>query len=443
MRRRNVSVTLHSINRIYYGQPLKLGSYTLAGRHFTSTSIHGKSDDSSLHNSKNVDVAIVGGGAVGSLMAKLLSEKVPSLKVALLDFRTPRLGKDVLPTTNPTLSEPNARAYALSPASLNLFGENVLRRLVDSGRVAFYDSMQIWESDGPATLHFTQEDIESQGIEGGLVESNVLGAVIEDEPLVSCIWDDLREKGQVDLLSPSSVKSISSSCNPIKSQQPGYSDPVELTYLANDGKEEHKLTADLLIAADGANSIVRRLLGTFPTISIGYGRKAVTCTVALEGDINRTAFQRFQPNGPIALLPVWGDDNSNKQNGMKYYANIVWSTTPSEAEELQQLSNEEFINRMNELLQSGPTNTPPLFSEEIKNSSFWPISQAAQGLEMLSQSINTGLSMSSWTERQRGFVVPPVITEIVGKRFGFPLNLMHAKNYVGNRVCLIGDGKNY
>ena len=129
------------------------------------------------------------------------------------------------------------------------------------------------------------------------------------------------------------------------------------------------------------------------------------------------------------------------QSISKHYANIVWSTTPEEAKELQELSESEFIARMNDLLQSGPTLAPPLFSEEIKASTPWPLSQAAHGLEMLAQSANTGLSMSSWTERRRGFIVPPLINEIVGRRFAFDLNLMHSKNYVDSRVCLLGDGE--
>lgn len=50
---------------------------------------------------------------------------------------------------------------------------------------------------------------------------------------------------------------------------------------------------------------------------------------------------------------------------------------------------------------------------------------------MLPHSVNTGLSMAFWTERQR-----------LSTRFAFDLNLMHAKSYVApSRVCLIGDGK--
>ena len=111
----------------------------------TEKSKSSKSSKSSLSSIKNkhYDVAIVGGGAVGSTLARMLSEKVPSLNIALLDARTPRSVEDTL---NKTATTPNARAYAISPNNLNLFGHTILERLNDSGRISFYDKMQVSQS---------------------------------------------------------------------------------------------------------------------------------------------------------------------------------------------------------------------------------------------------------------------------------------------------------
>ena len=276
--------------------------------------------------------------------------------------------------------------------------------------------MKIWESDGPATLHFTKEDVPSS-------KNGILGAVVEDEPLVSILWDEMRKDNHVELISPATLKHIS-----IPPKTGGKKDePVQISY--QEGETNVDATADLLIAADGANSFVRRSLGIFPTNSLGYGRKAVTCTVELESNINGIAFQRFQPNGPLALLPVW-DENA----GGKKFANIVWSTSPEEALALQNVSESEFIERINNLLQTGPLNGPSLASEDTK--SFIPF---VNSLESLLQSANAGLSLSGWNERQRGFMIPPKISAVVGGRFSFDLNLMHARNYIGPRVALVGD----
>lgn len=399
------------------------------------------------------DVTIIGGGAVGSVLAKQLSRNVPSLKISLVDARTPPPFQQVVANVNST---PSPRAYALSPKSLSLLGASVLEQLEQHDRVAYYDSMQVWESDGPAILHFTKEDLQADdsgcgsgsGSNSGpgpsSIRTDILGAVIEDSPMVSCIWDELRNDDVVDLISPVSIQRIISPKNT-------NDDQVEVQFSTNETSNDDgtsttttkKISTNLLIAADGGNSFVRRSLGTFPTVSFGYGRHAVTCTVAIDSSINQIAFQRFQPNGPIALLPVWGTKDGNRDgnagDGQTIYANIVWSTTPEEAKMLTQLPEEEFVQRMNDLLQSGPTTSPPIVSDEFKQSMPRPLGDALNGLEMLSNSINSGLSMSGMTERRRGFAVPPLITQVVGRRFSFELNLMHARNYVRPRVALVGD----
>lgn len=380
------------------------------GKGFSSTTTNWE-DDHAHYN-----VVIAGGGAVGATLAHQLSKRLPSLSLAVIDPRTPKCPSQLFSSLQDgTEVTPNARAYALSPKSLEFLGDKVLDRLSEKGRIANYDAMQIWESDGPATLHFTSEDVQPS--------RKILGAVVEDEPLVSMLWDEMRQEKKVDLISPGTIKNIT------LPRLNNKDDPVKVCFQTLERENTISVTTDLLIAADGANSFVRRFLGTFPTTSMGYGRKAVTCTVELDQSIRGTAFQRFQPNGPIALLPVWDNRASNRN-----FANVVWSTTPEEAARLQDLSKVDFVQQMNQLLQRGPVNGPSLASEETKR--LFPM---IDGLESLLQSANAGLSLSGWNERHRGFRIPPKITSVVGGCFSFDLNLMHAKKYVGPRVALVGD----
>ena len=390
-----------------------------------------------MSHTKHYDVTIIGGGAAGSALANLLATHVPSLKVSLMDSRTPKPFADVRIDSSAAENNafPSPRAYALSPKSLNLLGNDIVSRLEDAGKIAYYDSMQVWESDGPAVLQFNHDDLEHKIQISKRSGGDMLGAVVEDEPMVSCLWDKMRE-GNVDLISPAAIQKITP---PVDKDDLS---KVEIMYQCADADETKSISTNLLIAADGANSFVRRTLGTFPTISYSYGRQAVTCTVEIEGSMNQTAFQRFQPNGPIALLPVWHEDSQLRDGNCgenKTYANIVWSTTPEEAKSLMNLSELDFVNLMNDLLQSGPTNAPPLVSDDLKKSMPRPLQDAVKGLEMLSQSINNGLTLSGMTERKQGFSIPPVITSVVGRRFAFDLKLMHAKNYVSPRVALVGD----
>ncbi len=77
---------------------------------------------------------------------------------------------------------------------------------------------------------------------------------------------------------------------------------------SGDGTGQRRLAARLLVGADGANSPVRRFAG-IESRGWDYDRHAVVATVQLEGagwggEARKTAYQRFLPTGPIALLPV-------------------------------------------------------------------------------------------------------------------------------------------
>lgn len=54
--------------------------------------------------------------------------------------------------------------------------------------------------------------------------------------------------------------------------------------------------------------------------------------------VNDTAWQRFLPTGPLALLPVRGG-----------YSNIVWSTTVQQALALEKATPQEFAFAVNEV----------------------------------------------------------------------------------------------
>lgn len=64
------------------------------------------------------------------------------------------------------------------------------------------------------------------------------------------------------------------------------------------------LECRLLVGADGAMSKVREFMGV-EAIGWDYNQKGIVATLKIqEGVENNTAWQRFLPSGPIALLPV-------------------------------------------------------------------------------------------------------------------------------------------
>jgi len=73
----------------------------------------------------------------------------------------------------------------------------------------------------------------------------------------------------------------------------------------------------LLVAADGALSRVREMMD-FQTREWDYGHRAIVTTVQVEQPHGSTAWQRFLPSGPLALLPLPGDEG-------QHLCSIVWS----------------------------------------------------------------------------------------------------------------------
>ncbi len=174
-----------------------------------------------------------------------------------------------------------------------------------------------------------------------------------------------------------------------------------------------KLAARLLVGADGANSPVRMFSG-ITSRGWDYGRHGVVATLQMEGlgwggEDLKTAYQRFLPTGPVAMLPLPGNHSS-----------MVWSTTPELAARLKTLSAKDFIAMVNAAFRLSP--------EDLAYLHTLPSGQAEE---------------VAWRIEHTGYDVSRVPQEVVGVQEGsvasFPLKLRHADTYIGERVALVGD----
>ena len=95
------------------------------------------------------------------------------------------------------------------------------------------------------------------------------------------------------------------------------------------------LRARLVIGADGAHSPTRRLSGT-RAYGWSYGQKAAVGTVRLSR-ASDVAWQRFLPDGPIAVLPATDDP---------CVANVVWTNAPAEADRIAALDDDAFAREV-------------------------------------------------------------------------------------------------
>ena len=162
------------------------------------------------------------------------------------------------------------------------------------------------------------------------------------------------------------------------------------------------LQTRLLVAADGANSQIRRDCGIewqgFPVQS----HRPHVYGPTLQPTCHHEPFNDFFPNGPCALLPTKSPQ----------HATIVWSTTPEQALQYKNASKHELVQELNTMLQQGPQRIPPLFDNvAFHQTRLVTLGKFAYGVERVVDTVQYGLTMAHWNDHDEVFVAPPRIEE--------------------------------
>lgn len=246
------------------------------------------------------------------------------------------------------------RVSALSAAS-----QRILQRLgawegIASRRTSPYGDMQVWDGSGTGQIHFSAAS----------VHADVLGHIVENRVVQDALLDRLHDC-DIGLLANARLEQMRRS-----------GDDWLLTLA--DGR---LLRAPLVIAADGANSAVRRLTGT-QTREWDYQHHAIVTSVRTSHTHRKTAWQRFTDHGPLAFLPL--------QREGEHWCSIVWSVTPKEAERLTALDDEVFCReleqafegRLGPVLAADPRVCVPLRQRHAKR-------YVAEGLALIGDAAHT------------------------------------------------------
>ncbi|MEN2395478.1 2-octaprenyl-3-methyl-6-methoxy-1,4-benzoquinol hydroxylase [Pseudomonas halotolerans] len=249
------------------------------------------------------DLLIVGAGMVGSALALALQGS--GLQVLLLDGSP----MSVKPFDPQAAFEP--RVSALSAASQRILDRLGVWDGIIARRASPYTDMHVWDGSGTGQIHFSAASLHAE----------VLGHIVENRVVQDALLDRLHDC-DLGLLANARLEQMRRS-----------GDDWLLTLA--DGRT---LRAPLVIAADGANSAVRRLTGV-ATREWDYLHHAIVTSVRSTRPHRMTAWQRFTDNGPLAFLPL-------ERDGQQDWCSIVWSTTPGEAQRLMALDEADFCNEL-------------------------------------------------------------------------------------------------
>ena len=242
------------------------------------------------------DLAIAGGGLVGASLALALAPL--GLRIALVEGVAPGGAE------HPSFDE---RTTAIANGTVRVF------RCLDVWRHMEREATPI------KRIHVSEQGrFGSARIDAAEQGLDALGYVLPNRVMGAALWEGLRGCDGVEVIAPAQVTG---------SDLDG---GRRLLRLQRNG-EEQLLAAGLVVAADGAKSLVRSQAG-IDADHWPYGQTAIIATMTTQRFHDNVAYERFTPEGPIAVLPL-----------VEGRCGIVWTHRPEEAARLLALPDAEFI----------------------------------------------------------------------------------------------------
>ena len=242
-------------------------------------------------------------------------------------------------------------------------------------------TLGVWDEIAPAAAPIREIHVSDAGhfgfarlnaAEHGL---EAFGYTVNNRQLGAILWRALERCPQVQLHSPVRVTALSLG-------------PEWAELRIDDGR---LLQARLVVAADGAHSLVKHAAG-IDSSERDYGQVALVANIRTDRSARGIAYERFTASGPLALLPL--ADGS--------YA-VVWTLLPARAAAMRECDDAEFCRllqhsfgwRAGRILAVGKRASYPLAlvrAQELCGQRVVLVGNAAQALHpVAAQGFNLGL----------------------------------------------------
>ena len=271
----------------------------------------------------NYEVLVVGGGMVGAALAAALGHK--GFQVAVVEQQQPA----------PFVagSVPDVRVSALTLASETLLRSVGAWASMQAMRMCPYRRMAVWEKTGFSLTKADQSRLNQTLFDSKKSGHEQLGFIVENRVTQLGLLESLQALPNVKMFCPAKIKKMDFS-----GKQP------EITL-----QNGTRLSAELVVGADGAQSNVREQAGIRLDVS-EYEQQCLVATVEIAGPQQDITWQAFTPTGPESFLPL------PEVNGTQY-ASIVWYHQPEQVRRLIALSDQAFIK---ELMRTFPSELPEI-----------------------------------------------------------------------------------
>jgi len=248
------------------------------------------------------DVVIVGGGMVGASLALALIHT--PLRILVIEAFEPESGQQ------PSFDE---RTSALGNGSRQVF-----------------EALGLWDRLLPDAAPIRRIHVSDAGhfgfarLDAAQFGQAAIGYVVPNRVIGRELWGALRRAARIDVRMPARVTRV---------QPAADTATVEFT----DDRGAQRVSARLVVAADGAQSLVRAAAGIEATRD-DYDQTAIIASLRTDRADDGTAYERFTSAGPMALLPL-------KLPLPGHWRALVWAARPADAAALLALDEASFMAR--------------------------------------------------------------------------------------------------